>query len=138
MNNILQQLQSIQIALLNLADSYEEEVDEISQWVDFDGKDILIWSHLENLLIAATHETSSTLAFYIQDITTLVSFIAFRKQFSNLSSALLQIAIDQTDMRRDDLMEIEKSYPLEIIRERWRKQYWEKSYEKVSSHISRH
>lgn len=55
---------------------------------------------MENLFIAATHETATSLSFLRQEMDDLANFIAFRKQHCLFSSsALLEIIDDELSTR---------------------------------------
>jgi hypothetical protein len=52
---------------------------------------------LDNLILAATHETATTIGFYRVSIDTCCSFIEFRRTFSELTDDELYRIIDDVD-----------------------------------------
>lgn len=62
--------------------------------IDFPEQSMLASDKLDNLILAATHETASEIGFLAQDIKTLVHFIEFRQSYKSFLEDELKEIID--------------------------------------------
>lgn len=93
---------------------------------------------LDNLILASTHETASTLAFITDDIKNLIEYIHFRKKYSSLSSDELKEIIDNENISSNFKLKIrqtDESLNIKTIQKEWNQLFFNKSYEKITQKI---
>jgi hypothetical protein len=95
---------------------------------------------LDNLILAATHETATTIGFYRESIKTCCSFIEFRRTYSELTDDELCRIIDNVNcdihfraalkkkLSGDNLSEY-----LSNLRNEWNKQFSNGTYSAIRS-----
>jgi len=97
---------------------------------------------LDNLILAATHETATTIGFYRASIKTCCSFIEFRCTFGELTDDELYHIIDNVDCDIHFRVALKKKLScdnvpeyLNNIRNAWNKQFNNVSYYAIKSRI---
>jgi hypothetical protein len=97
---------------------------------------------LDNLILAATHETATTIGFYRKDIETVCTFIVFRSQYKELTDDELCRIIDDIDCNIQFRAALKKklssenlSECLSNLRNEWNEQFSNESYCAIRSLI---
>lgn len=139
-------------ALLNRLIAIEKELEEIGSvhadlfasytGTDFPEQKELAENFLDNLILAATHETASALGFYRKDIETLSKFIIFRCQFKELTDDELCCIIDDINCDLHFRAMLKKRLSIESIteyisnlRNDWNKHFDNNAYSVIRSGI---
>lgn len=99
-------------------------------------------NQLENLIIAATHETASQIGFYRNNIETLANFISFREKYAIINDEELAKILDENlpienkkniSKRFDSVQNMQKQ--LEQLQQDWNQTFQNKSYVKVKKQL---
>ena len=110
---------------------------------DFQGQSVLACDKLDNLILAATHETASEIGFLAHSIKTLVHFIEFRHTYKDFSADDLKEIIDDPSVSLTLKQELTHKYAhgdikatLRIIHEiqhAWNSRFNNKSFQSICS-----
>lgn len=138
MKSILDKLITIQ-KTLNLLSKEIDDVTEIYYGNKFDDQQ-KIASYIENMLLALTHETASTIGFMCQDLEQAVNLFSIREKYSQLTDIDFEEIIDSeiiTMSRKKELISKldNRLATLSTIKEEWNTLFRNRSYRKVASSI---
>jgi hypothetical protein len=137
-NELLKELSQLETALDKLSHEYA------SNYVEYSGDDFaeqnnLACNLLDNLILAATHETASQIGFYRESIKCLTQFIDFRKNYSQFTDAELSLLIDDELINATKKLELQKKITAETsftqLSIDWNHLFQNHSYSKIKQKL---
>lgn len=132
--------------VINILNEMEKNIDDLCSVYcnnKVEGESEIV-AHLENTMIAMSHETATGLSFLKQNLLDTIRFIGFKNKYSQLSDSDLLRIVDSPTLTLHDKMELKAKFDSNIhylesvksIRNDWNDLFPLKSYEKIRKEIN--
>lgn len=134
---LLSRLHQIECELEQLSHEFAE-VYKAYDGTEFEEQSLLASNHLDNLVLAATHEAASRIGFTRLTLTNLTQFILFRKRFKQFSDDELSLLVDEPMLNAQTMLKLKAKCMTILdkkteIKSAWHTAFEQQSYAKIRS-----